>query len=81
MTRDAFEEAKELIREIDNLKNVVKIMADQDEIYLSPKKVELDGGYSHSFKSDYKFSGELKDRIVKTIEYYINYLEGLLSDL
>lgn len=81
MTREHFEEAKLLIREIDVLKDVAAIISVEDEIYLAPKKVEMDGGYSNYLKSQYKFSGELKQRIVATIRGYIDDLEGELSDL
>lgn len=81
MTREDFEKAKELINEIEKLRKVLTKIEQDEIICLAPEQMILDGGFTKIVQADYKFSGELKLHITKTIRSYIQNMEYELEML
>ena len=81
MTREDLNRANEIVKEINRINEVLKMVSESEELCLAPEKVVLDGGFTQYVKSQYKFTGRLKDEVVLVLINERGRLEAELARL
>ena len=77
MTREDLNRANEIVREINQIDEIIKTFSESEKLYLAPEKVVLDDG----FTPQYIFAGRLKDEIITVLINERNRLEEELARL
>lgn len=81
MTREDLNKANEIVKEINRINEVIKVASENEEIHLMPEKMVLDGGLTQYVKSQFKFTGRLRDEIMTVLINERNRLEEELKEL